>query len=344
MDIDLVALMILQIRCQFHTFSVAPTKNTWKMAASLVLTLLVLTAAYQMEAGVYELTAANVEAWQEEYLESLRMVQIYAPFLMKSKEFSPVYISVAKTVQNDLEKIVLGKVDMAKEENKPLIEKYKAGDLPSLVYFRAGSKEPLPYSGAFTQEAIVAFLRQHVFKVLPITEVEEYERISGEESPVHGMLLAVVESRDSELAQTFLQYAKQNAGKFVYGLVEDKGEFAGRFDLNSEAVIVSRPTALLGKDDMAFRNITKAVSLKHFAKQVERFYPTTVSLWTHHTEDILLARGLPIITLYFDLDWKHNLPRVKYLANRFRRAVEKYFSYNEDDNKVHIYAVLVRPG
>lgn len=304
------------------------------MAASVVLTLLVLATAYRMEAGVFELTSANIETWHEEYLESLRMVQIYAPFLMKSKEFSPVYISVAKAVKDDPEKIALGKVDMAKEENKPLIEKYKAGDLPSLVFFRAGSKEPLPYRGAFTQEDIVAFLRKHVFKVLTLTEVEEYERISGEENPVHGMLLAVVESKDSELAQMFLQYAKQNSGKFVYGLVEDKGEFAGRFDLNSEAVIVSRPTALLGKDDMAFRNITKAVSFKHFTKQIERFYPTAISLWTHHTEDLLLARGLPIVTLYFDLDWKHNLPRVKYLANRFRRAVEKYFSYNEDDNKV----------
>lgn len=304
------------------------------MAASLVVTLLALAAAYQMEAGVFELTTANEDTWHQEYLESLRMVQIYAPFLMKSKEFSPVFIAVAKAIKDDPEKIVLGKVDMAKEENKVLIEKYKASDLPSLVFFRAGSKSPLSYTGAFTQEAIVAFLRKHAFKVLPITEVEEYERIAGEENPVHGMLLAVVESKESELAQIFLQYAKENSGKFVYGLVEDKGEFAGRFDLNSEAVIVSRPIALLGKDDMAFRNITKAVSLKHFAKQIERFYPISVSLWTHHTEDILLARGLPVITLYFDLDWKHNLPRVKYLANRFRRAVEKFFSYNEDDNKV----------
>ena len=303
------------------------------MAVSVLLTLLSLGSAYLMEAGIFELNQNNIAQWHQENIDTLRMVQLYAPFLMKSKEFSPVYAAVSKAVKDDVDKIILGKVDMSKEENKPIIEEYKGSDFPYLAYFRAGSTTPLPYTGDLSQESIVAFLRKHVYKVHTLTEVEEYERIS-EENPVHGMLLAVVESKESELAQFFLQYAKENAGKFVYGLVEDKGEFAGRFDLNSEAVIVSRPTALLGKDDMAFRNITKAVSMKHFVKQIERFYPTSVSLWTHHTEDILLAKGLPLVILYFNLDWKHNLPRVKYLTNRFRRAVEKYFYYNEDDNKV----------
>ena len=139
----------------------------------MVLTLLGVVAAYRMEAGVYELTSENVEEWHTEYVESLRMVQLYAPFLMKSKEFSPLYIAVAKAIKDNPEKIVLGKVDMSKEENKPLIEKYKAGDMPFLVYFRAGSKDPLPYNGDYTVGAIAAFLRKHVFKVLQVTEVDD---------------------------------------------------------------------------------------------------------------------------------------------------------------------------
>ena len=295
----------------------------------LLCLLPVLSLAYRSEAGVYELTTSDVDAWHEEFKDYLRVVQMYAPFEHKSKEFSPVYIDLWREVKRTDIKVVLGKVDVAQYKNKPLIGTYHSGAFPHLVFFRAGGVTFQVYEGEKTVPEMLTFLKRHLFNITELTEIAQYERMV-DEYPLQGLLLAVVQSRSSQLAQVFTQYAYENAGKFAFGLVEDKGEFAARFDLEAEAIVVTRPTALLGKNDLAVKTFSKAESVSDFHSAVQRTLPIAINLLTKYTEDLLKATKRPLVVLYFDLDGSSNLPHVRYMANRLRRAVEDFFMYDEE--------------
>lgn len=295
----------------------------------LLCLLPVLSLAYRTEAGVYELTTSDVDAWHEEFKDYLRVIQMYAPFEHKSKEFSPVYIDLWREVKRTDLRMVLGKVDVAQYKNKPLIGTYHSGAFPHVVFFRAGGATFQQYEGEKTVPEMLNFFKRHLFNITELTEIEQYDRMV-DENLLQGLLLAVVQSRSSQLAQVFTQYAHENAGKFAFGIVEDKGEFAARFDLEGDAIVVTRPTVLLGKNDLAVKTFPKAESVQDFHSAVQRTYPIAINLLTKYTENILKATKRPLVVLYFNIDGNSNLPHVRYMANRFRRAVEDFFMYDEE--------------
>lgn len=295
----------------------------------LLCLLPVLTLAYRTEAGVYELTTSDVDTWHEEFKDYLRMIQMYAPFEHKSKEFSPVYIDLWREVQRLGLKVALGKVDVAQYKNKPLIGQYHSGGFPHLVFFRAGGIDFSQYEGEKTVPEMLNFLKRHLFNITKVTEIEQYDRIV-DEYPLQGMLFAVVQSNSSQLAEVFTEYAKVNSGKFAFGMAEDKGEFAARFDLEGDAIVVTRPTALLGKNDIAVKTITKAASVKELHSAIQKTYLLSINLFTKYTEDILKSTKRPLVVLYFNIDASSNLPHIRYMTNRFRRAVEDFFMYDEE--------------
>ena len=298
-----------------------------------LLSTLPLSLPYPTEAGVYELTTSTIDQWHSEFIDHLRFVQFYAPFDQKSKVFSPEYIALSREAAALSPAIIFGKVDISKYENKQLIGKYMVGDFPFLVFFRAGGTNFQAYDGEKDVKSMLYCLKRHQFNVTKVTEIEQFDRIYTAEYPIHGMLLAVVHSAEAQLATVFREYAKVNAGKFAFGMVEDNGEFAARFDLEGDAVVVARPNALLGKDDLAYKTITKASNLTDFHASLSKAYLTSISLWSHYTEDIVKSHNRPIVTLYFHIDWQRNLPHVRYMANRLRRIAENYFMYDESQNK-----------
>ena len=289
--------------------------------------------AYRSEAGVYELDVHDIDTWHEEFNNNLRVIQLYAPFEHKSKEFSSVYIDLWREVKKLKLPVVMGKIDIAQHKNKPLVGRYKTGEFPHIVICRVGGTAFQVYEGEKTLPEMLHFLKTHVFSISEIHDMEQYDRLVTDEYPLQGLLLAVVQSQSSPLARVFTQYAKENSGKFGFGMVEDKGEFAARFDLDGDAVVVTRPNALLGKNDEAVKVITKAENVTELHSELQKAYLLPINLWTKYTENILKSAKKPLVILYFDIDGARNLPHVRYMANRFRRVVESFFMYDEAETR-----------
>lgn len=107
--------------------------------------------------GLVTLTA---ETFEKEVLQSeqLVMVDFWAPWCPPCLELAPVVSALANTYAG---KVTVGKVDVAEEINKALMDKYVGEGIPLIVFFKGGKKvgESL---GLVTEKELVEKIEKHL--------------------------------------------------------------------------------------------------------------------------------------------------------------------------------------
>lgn len=84
-------------------------------------------------------------------------VEFYAPWCGHCKRLAPHWETLAEAFKDE-PSVVIAKVDATVEKEMP--KKYKVSGYPTLLFFPAGSSEPIPYQGARTPEALVDFVNE----------------------------------------------------------------------------------------------------------------------------------------------------------------------------------------
>lgn len=134
------------------------------------------------------------------------------PYGEKHDEFG----KVAKATRgvHDLLVAEVNVKDYGDKDNSDLAEKYevKAKDFPVLKLFKKGQDEPLPYTGEFKEDDIVAFVKSQtgVYIGLPGC-IEDFDKIAGE----------FIKNKDKELREKLMAQAKE---LLASGLDTPKGE------------------------------------------------------------------------------------------------------------------------
>lgn len=76
------------------------------------------------------------------------------------KHLAPVWDSLAEDFIRE-PNVVIGKVDSDSEGSSKITQEQGIGGYPTIKFFPRGSKEPIEYSGARTEDAFVSYVNEH---------------------------------------------------------------------------------------------------------------------------------------------------------------------------------------
>ncbi|XP_024397608.1 protein disulfide-isomerase isoform X3 [Physcomitrium patens] len=156
--------------------------NSLKMAAhswiGLLLMLLVVpwASAAVSEKDVLVLTIENLSKTIMD--NPFIVVEFYAPWCGHCKKLAPEYAKAATELKSHDPPIVLAKLDVNSEENKPLASEYGIKGFPTIKIFKKGGGIVSDYKGPRDAAGIIAHLKQLVGPPsVEITSAKEAEEL-----------------------------------------------------------------------------------------------------------------------------------------------------------------------
>lgn len=130
----------------------------------LAATVLCATEPGDVAIGVEDLTADDFDKVVGH--DRAVLVELYAPWCIHCKRLASDYAKLGELLaKNDQasKKLVVSKVDAALHSS--LARRLKITGFPTILLFRAGSSDPIPYSGENNVEGLVRFLSSNVPKL-----------------------------------------------------------------------------------------------------------------------------------------------------------------------------------
>ncbi|KAG0566686.1 hypothetical protein KC19_7G081300 [Ceratodon purpureus] len=155
------------------------------------------------------------------------LVEFYAPWCGHCKKLTPEYAKAATELKSHDPPIVLAKVDVNDEKNKPLASKYGITGFPTLKIFKKGGSIISDYKGPREAAGIVAHLKQLVGP--PSSEITSAEQAEEIVKKSQLTVVGVFKSLDDKEYSDFVSVADELRGdyQFVHTLdtsfVPDKG-------------------------------------------------------------------------------------------------------------------------
>jgi len=152
------------------------------------------------------------------------LVAFTAPWCGHCKTLAPIYEDVAADFANE-ENVVIAKVDAESADSKKIAAEQDIKGFPTLKWFPAGSKEPTPYEGARTEQALIDFVNK---------EAGTYRAVGGGLTAAGGTISAI-----DTVIQTIIDGGSDVASKaedIVKAATGEKGTYAQYYSKVAEKV------------------------------------------------------------------------------------------------------------
>lgn len=106
------------------------------------------------------------------------MVLFYAPWCGHCKNFHPVYDKVAKALEKS--DVIIAKMDAT--TNDVDSDDVKIEGFPTIYFWKAGDKSPIPYSGSRDYDDVMSFIKSHAASTISAKDAEVAKDTGATES------------------------------------------------------------------------------------------------------------------------------------------------------------------
>ncbi|KAJ0055159.1 hypothetical protein NL108_011433 [Boleophthalmus pectinirostris] len=274
------------------------------------LLLLSFPAAGRARRDVLELADADFDYLATEH--ETMLVKFYAPWCGHCKKLAPDFEKAATKLKGTVQ---LAKVDCT--ANSELCARFGVTGYPTLKIFRNG-RDAGPYDGPRSADGIVQVMKKQSGpdSVLLRSKSDLEHFVNHYEASIVGLF-----SEDSSSRSEFLKAAS---------LLRDQFRFAHSSDLSlgrdhnatGECVLLFRPPRLSNKFEenvVVFSDHLSITSLRRFIRD------NIFGLVPHMTlENVERLRVKDLLTVYYDLDYVHNVRGSNYWRNRVMLVASKF--------------------
>jgi protein disulfide isomerase len=227
------------------------------------------------------------------------VVEFYAPWCGHCKQLAPEYETAAGILKDDDPPILLAKVDATEETD--LAAKFDVRGYPTLKIFRKGKGSD--YEGPRDANGIVSYLRKQAGPAAK--KVTTAEQLEKQKSINEVLAVAFFDSEDELVG--FRETA--NSMRDDFGFAEAPSSLAGEGQANKVVVFRSEDEAELVADTSDVESFIRANSI-----------PLGGEL-TEQNRQRYSAAGLPILTVYIDVDYSGaNLKHTNYFKRRIQKV------------------------
>ncbi|XP_029369297.1 protein disulfide-isomerase A3-like isoform X2 [Echeneis naucrates] len=241
------------------------------------------------------------------------LVKFYAPWCGHCKKLAPEFERAATRLKGSVQ---LAKVDCT--SNSETCGRFGVSGYPSLKIFRYG-RDSSPYDGPRTADGIHHYMMKQTGpdSVHLKTEDDLQTFINHFDASIVGVFSAFESSGLSE----FLKAAALLRDQFRFAHTTNL-QLGQGYGTHSESILLFRPPRLSSQFEdsvVVFKDHMTIGSLRRFIR--DHIYGLCPHM-TLENQDRLKVRDL--LTVYYDLDYQHNIRGSNYWRNRVMKVVTKY--------------------
>ncbi|XP_072304480.1 protein disulfide-isomerase A3-like [Eucyclogobius newberryi] len=267
-------------------------------------------AAGAARRDVLELTNADFDYLATEH--ETMLVMFYAPWCGHCKKLSPDFEKAATKLKGTVQ---LSKVDCT--VNTEVCERFGVTGYPTLKIFRSG-RDAGPYDGPRSAERLVQVMKKlsGPDSVLLESKSDLEQFVDHYEASIVGLF-----SLDSSRGSEFLKAAALLRDQFRFAH-SSKLMLGQEYNASAECVLLFRPPRLTNKFEesvVVFSDYLTVSSLRRFIRD------HIFGLVPHLTlENMQRLRVKDLLTVYYDLDYVHNVRGSNYWRNRVMLVASKF--------------------
>ncbi|XP_033830837.2 protein disulfide isomerase family A, member 8 [Periophthalmus magnuspinnatus] len=259
---------------------------------------------------VLELADADFDYLATEH--ETMLVKFYAPWCGHCKKLAPDFEKAATKLKGTVQ---LAKVDCT--ANSELCARFGVTGYPSLKIFRSG-RDAGPYDGPRSAEGIVQVMKKQSGpdSVLLRSNSDLEQFVNHYEASIVGLF-----SPDSSRLSEFLKAASLLREQFRFAHSSNLS-LGQEYNATGECVLLFRPPRLSNKFEesvVVFSDYLTITSLRRFIRD------NIFGLVPHLTvENMERLRVKDLLTVYYDLDYVHNVRGSNYWRNRVMLVASKF--------------------
>jgi len=241
------------------------------------------------------------------------LVEFYAPWCGHCKRLEPEYKAAAETLKNDGSNIILAKVDAT--EHGDLAARFGVNGYPTMKVFRKGV--PSEYGGPRDAKGIVRYMEKQAGPASrPLTSAEQVDTFVAKAGSDGVVFVAFFDDADSKELAAFRDAANTLRDEFSFAEVVG-AELGSKYNHNNKVV------AYKAHDDKEaeFPGTFDAAAFPNWANSQAIALAGEI---TAENKKRYEATGLPLVSVYFDVDHEKNVKRTQYYLRRIEQAAKDF--------------------
>ncbi|KAF7488811.1 Protein disulfide-isomerase A3 [Sarcoptes scabiei] len=260
------------------------------------------------------------------------LVKFYAPWCGHCKRLAPEYEEAAKKLKSHDPPIVLAKVDCTSDKGKDVCSVHGVNGYPTLKIFKDGEFSS-EYNGPRQSDGIVKYMKS---KVGPASKLfSDKSQLQAALDKASDVVVLGVFEKDgaSDMQSSFLKVADKlrESVTFYHVFQSDVPDLYSidrlsnlkeNVQLNSNNVLVVRPKTLANKFEPSIVDYSGSGDLSEFIK---KNYHGLVGV---RTQDNMNDFKMPLISVYYDVDYVKNPKGTNYWRNRVLKVAQNHKDLN----------------